>query len=190
MSSTAKEARVILAIEAIRNHDKLSLRAAAKLYNVLESILRSRHASIHARRDTTPNSRSLTDLEEQAIVQYTIELSACAFPPRLHGVEDIANYLQRERDMPLVGQCWAYNFVKRQPELCTRYTRRYDYQRAKCEDPKVVSKWFALIYNVKAKYGIIEDDIYNFDETRFMIGIIFASMVVTTSDGLSKAKLA
>ena len=50
--------------------------------------------------------------------------------------------------------------------------------------------WFALVRNVKAKYSIVEDDIYNFDETRFMMGIIFAGMVVTTSDSLKKAKLA
>ncbi len=50
--------------------------------------------------------------------------------------------------------------------------------------------WFALVQNVKAKYSIVEDDIYNFDETRFIMGIIFVDMVVTTSDGLKKAKLA
>ncbi len=44
--------------------------------------------------------------------------------------------------------------------------------------------------NVKAKYSIVDDDVYNFDKTGFMIGIIFASMVVTTSDGLGRAKLA
>ena len=36
----------------------------------------------------------------------------------------------------------------------------------------------------------MDDDIYNFDETGFMMGIIFAGMVVTTSDSRSKAKLA
>jgi hypothetical protein len=36
----------------------------------------------------------------------------------------------------------------------------------------------------------VDDDVYNFDETRFIIGIIFAGIVVTTSDGRSKAKLA
>ncbi len=46
------------------------------------------------------------------------------------------------------------------------------------------------MWNIKAKYSIVDDDIYNFDETGFMIGIIFAGMVVTTSDGRSKAKLA
>ncbi len=44
--------------------------------------------------------------------------------------------------------------------------------------------------NVKAKYSIADDDVYNFDETGFIMGIIFASIVVTTSDGLGKAKLA
>jgi len=36
----------------------------------------------------------------------------------------------------------------------------------------------------------VDDDIYNFDETGFMMGIIFAGIVVTTSDGRGKAKLA
>jgi hypothetical protein len=36
----------------------------------------------------------------------------------------------------------------------------------------------------------VDDDIYNFDETRFMMGIIFVGMVVTTSDSRGKAKLA
>ena len=44
--------------------------------------------------------------------------------------------------------------------------------------------------NTKAKYGILDDDIYNFDETGFIMGIIFLGMVVTTSDSCSKAKLA
>ena len=104
MSPISKEAKVILALEAIRNDEKLSLRAAAKLYNVPESTLRSRRAGIHARRDTTPNSRTLTDLEEEAIVQFIIELIARAFPPRLRSVEDMANQLLRVRDAPPVGK--------------------------------------------------------------------------------------
>ena len=100
------------------------------------------------------------------------------------------NQLLHARDAPPVGKRWASNFVKRQPELRTRYTRRYDYQRAKYEDPKVIGEWFALVRNVKAKYGILDDDTYNFDEAGFMMGIIFAGMVVTTSDGHGKVKLA
>jgi len=179
-----------LAIEAVQNNKKTSIRAAAKIYNVADRTIRRRLAGRPARRDTVPNSRRLTDSEEKAIVQYITELYARSFPPRLRGVEDMANHLLRVRDAPPVGKLWAHNFVKRQPELRTRWTRKYDYQRAKCEDPKVIGEWFALVRNVKAKYGIVDDDIYNFDETGFMMGIIFAGMVVTTSDGRGKAKLA
>ena len=181
---------MILALEALRNDKNSKLEAVARLYNVPASTLRRRRAGRPARRDTIPNSRRLTDSEEKALVQYIIELSERAFPPRLRGVEDMANQLLRVRNAPPVGKLWAHNFVKRQPELQTRYTHRYDYQRAKCEDPKVIGEWFALVRNVKAKYGIVDDDIYNFDETGFMMGIIFAGMVVTTSDGRNKAKLA
>ena len=44
--------------------------------------------------------------------------------------------------------------------------------------------------NTVAKYGIADADIYNFDETGFMMGQITASMVVTSSDRRGKPKLA
>jgi len=145
MSSTSNEARVILALKAVQDDKHLSIRAAAKIYNVAATTIRRRLAGRTARRNTTPNSRRLTDSEEEALVQYILGLIARAFPPRLHGVEDMANQLLRVRDAPSVGKLWAHNFVKRQPELCTRWSRRYNYQRAKCEDPKVVGEWFALV---------------------------------------------
>jgi hypothetical protein len=91
MSPPSKEARVILALEALRNSKELKLEAVAKLYNVASSTLRDRRAGKLARRDIPANSRSLTDLEEQTIVRYVIELYTRAFPPRLCGVEDMAN---------------------------------------------------------------------------------------------------
>ncbi|KAL2022201.1 hypothetical protein VTK56DRAFT_6030 [Thermocarpiscus australiensis] len=93
-------------------------------------------------------------------------------------MEDMANQLLRVRGAPPVGKLWAHRFVKRQLELHTRYARRYDYQRAKCEDPRIIGEWFTLVRNTKAKYGIVDDDIYNFDETGFMMGIICLGMGV------------
>ncbi|KAJ6258548.1 hypothetical protein Dda_6592 [Drechslerella dactyloides] len=89
-----------------------------------------------------------------------------------------------------VGKKWAGNFVKRRPELQTRLSRKYDYQRAKCEDPALISKWFQLVEAVKAKYGIADNDIYNFDETGFAMGMISTTTVVTGAESRDKAKLA
>ena len=113
MESLPYEARVNLALESIQNDKKLSFRAAAEIYEVSDRTMRRRRDGKHSRRDIPANSRKLTDLEERAIIQYVIKLSARSFPPRLCGVEDMANQLLRTRDAPRVGKHWASNFVKR-----------------------------------------------------------------------------
>jgi hypothetical protein len=94
----------------------------------------------------------------------------------------MANILCTERDALPVGKNWTANFIKRQPELTTRFFRRYDYQRAKCEDPIAINAWFSLVANTIAKYGIRSNDIHNFDETGFMMGVITSGMVVTGAE--------
>ena len=113
MDSLPTESRIIIALKAIKNDPKLSLRRVAAIYNVPLVTLSDRRAGKPARRDTTANSRKLTDLEEQTIVQYIIKLYTRAFHPRLSYVEDMANRLLRKRDAPPVGARWAHNFVKR-----------------------------------------------------------------------------
>ncbi|KAH7464301.1 hypothetical protein FOMA001_g17409 [Fusarium oxysporum f. sp. matthiolae] len=94
----------------------------------------------------------------------------------------MANRLLADRDASPVGKRWASNFVKRQPELKTRFFRRYDGQRAKCEDLDIIRNWFRLVANTVAKYGIRSDDMWNFGETGFMMGVIASGMVVTGTD--------
>jgi hypothetical protein len=53
-----------------------------------------------------------------------------------------------------------------------RFNRKYDYQRAKNEDLEIIQTWFDLVRNTIVKYGISDQDIYNFNETGFMIGVI------------------
>jgi hypothetical protein len=130
----------------------------------------------------------LTDLQESVVVQYILDLAAKGFPPRLSVVGDIANRLLPTRDAPRVGTRWASSFINRRSELRTRFQRKYDYQRGKCEDPVVIRGWFELVRNTIAKYGIHDADIYNFDETGFMMGIISTATVVASLDGRIKAK--
>lgn len=107
----------------------------------------------------------MTNLEEEVIVKHILDLDARAFPPRIADVEAMANSLCATRNAPPVGTRWASRFVARRLELKTRWNRPYNYQRAQCEDPKLIADWFRLVANFIAKYGIQEEDIYNFDET-------------------------
>ena len=126
-----------------------------------------------------PKVQLLDELEEKAVVQHIIDLDARGFPLRLEGVEDMANHILASRQNRRVGKLWAHRFVKRRLELKTRFSRSYDFQRALCEDSKLIEDWFQLVANMKAKYGILDCDMWNFDETGFMMGVISSTMVVT-----------
>jgi hypothetical protein len=141
-----------------------------------------------ARRDCEPNSKKLAKLEESVIVQHILDLDSRGFPPSLFAVREMANKLLAERAAGQVGKNWPENFVKRTPELKTQFNRKYDRQRALCEDPKAIGDWFALVRNTKAKYGILDDDSYNFDEAGFQMGVIGTSVVVTGSERRNRPK--
>ena len=102
--SSYQEADIILAISAIQNNPRLSVRCAASLYNVPRTTLRTRRAQKPARRDCTPNLKKLTQLEEEAIITYILELDLRGFAPNLYTVREMANSLLAERGVQPVGK--------------------------------------------------------------------------------------
>ena len=127
MESTPKEARLFLALKAFKKCKKFSLWAAAKIYNVPYITLRDQHVSRPVQRDFIIKSRKLTELEEEELVKYILNLNSRAFLPRPSGVADMANYLLAKHN---VGKNWVINFVKYCPDLWTCFTWNYNYQRA------------------------------------------------------------
>jgi hypothetical protein len=85
---------------------------------------------------------------------YILDLNTRGFVPRLTGLEDMENYILESRSGKRVGKLWAHRFVRRQPDLQTRFNLVYDFQRALCEDNEVIGAWFRLVQNMRAKYGI------------------------------------
>lgn len=114
----------------------------------------------------------LTKLEEAAIVERILDLDSRGFPPTKAILRDMANKLLAERDADTVGINWPDRFIARQKDLKTCYTRAYDRQRALCEDAALIKPWFELVRSIKEKYGILDEDTYNFDKTGFMMGVI------------------
>jgi helix-turn-helix, Psq domain len=138
MQIQTNEARIILAIEAIRISKKLSRRKATKIYNIPETTLRDRMNGRTTLSERRPAVQKLTEMEEEIIVQYIFDRDSRGFSPRLTDVEDMANYLLDAHRAKHVGKLWAHRFVARRLELKTRFNRVYDFQRALCEDPELI----------------------------------------------------
>ena len=181
MERLTKDVRLNLAIQERLKNPKFSYQKLKKIYNIPESTLRDRCNRKPTRADIIPKLRKLTPTEENTIVDRILDLDSRAFPVRLRHVEDMANLLLAQRVAERIGVNWASNFVRRQKKLKTRLNRKMDYQRVLCEDPAIFRKWFDLVRDTIAKYGIAEEDIYNFDETGFLMGLLAASGMVITS---------
>ena len=78
---TYNEGAIQLAILDINSHQFQSNARAAAIYNVPRRTLVNRRAGRRSRRDCEPNSKRLTKLEEEAIVQRILEESLRGIPP-------------------------------------------------------------------------------------------------------------
>jgi hypothetical protein len=123
-------------------------------------------------------------------VKYILNLDLRGFAPTYAAVRDMANRLLAARGANQVGVHWPRNFVKRTDSLTTRFNRAYDKQRALCEDPVLIRGWFELVEQTKVKYGICDEDVYNFDEAGFIIGVILTGAVVTALERQGRLKVA
>ena len=103
METSSKESRTILALTALRKDLNLSVRTAAKIYNIPETTLRSRRVGRPSRRDISANSRSLTNLEETVILQRILDLDSRGFQPRQSDIREMADSLRTNRDASRVG---------------------------------------------------------------------------------------
>lgn len=188
-----REARFLQAIEAIKSKSLPSIRAAARVYDVPHSTLATRLHGVLTRQKAHSERRKLLFTEEEALIQWILSMDERGFAPRVSVVRKMADILISARITPsinasqTVGENWVRKFIGRHEQLKSKYTRKYDYQRALCEDPKAINDWFRLVENTRAKYGIPDEDVYNFDETGFQMGVIGTARVVTRSERAGKA---
>jgi Tc5 transposase DNA-binding domain len=158
------EGRIALAIQAYQRGQFLYFKTACNAYNAPYTTACKRVAGVPARRDSPPKSRKLTDLEEQTLEQWILAMISRGLPVGILSIRVMANLLLSKRAgaevvvVVVVGQKWVYNYIQRHNTLQSKYTRKYDYQRALCEDVTIIRAWFNLVRNTVAKYGILEED--------------------------------
>jgi hypothetical protein len=97
-------------------------------------------------------------------------------------VRDIANILLSQHGNQEISKKWIYRLVQCRPDIKSRFSRRYNYERAKYEDPKIIQEYFDHVREAILKYDILPEDIYNFNKTSFAMGLCATVKVITGSD--------
>lgn len=65
------------------------------------------------------------------------------------------------------------------PEYYIRRRRDLNVEKASALDKTMVERWFQDYQRVVTKHGICQQDIYNFDETGFQIGVRQDQFIIT-----------
>lgn len=169
-----------LAIKAFKDGLFPSKKSVAKAYDVPENTFRRRLAGVP--RSESDYGNKLSRTEESTLSDWALDMSRRILPLRLQTLRRCAELILSERlphnqSIEMVGH-WVTHFVHRHPELASKYSRKYDYQRAKCENPDLIQAWFARVQETIRKYNIATEDIYNMDETGFQMGVGSTSKVV------------
>jgi hypothetical protein len=147
-NSIEQEGRILLAIQAFKNRDIGSVALAASTFNVPRTTLRRRIHRIQNRATSRANCSKLTETEEQSLEKWILSMDLRGAAPRPSIVREMADLLLQKRGTtPVlsVGENWATKFVKRHPLLSSRFSKQYNYERTKYEDPKVIGEWFNLV---------------------------------------------
>jgi hypothetical protein len=187
----SKEGRISLAIASFQSNSRQSIRSLAAAYNVPRTTLQTRLRGTRPKHETESVHLKLSSVEEQSLVQWILDLDRRGFPPQIIDVRRMGDVLLagRGQDPPPqpLSQKWVSRFIQRQSELQTKWNRKFHSQRARCEDPVRIRAWFKLVEDTRVAYGIVDQDMFNFDETGFMMGIAATLKVVISSDTIGQA---
>jgi hypothetical protein len=184
-SYSSIESRISSAINALENEEKPNLAKIARDYRVPYHRLRARYKGRQSRSERPPTNQRLDSLQEQALCQYIDALDKLGLSPRRDQIATAANSILQEaypKDQtkpPTLGDHWLRRFLQRHPEYHIRRKRAMDIERKRAHDKSTIQAWFQSYHDTIAQYGIAHQDIYNFDETGFQIGVGRDQWIIT-----------
>ena len=169
-----------------------SVRTAAQAYDVPRSTLQSRVAGIQPKHNSIAQNRLITPTKESNLISWILAMDKRGMPPYIATVREMAHLLITQKNIStlqsIISQKWVRKFINRNDSIKSIFNQKYGYEHAKCEDPKLLRKWFRRVQKTIAEYNIHNDDIYNFDETSFQMEIISTSKVITSNNQASRAR--
>lgn len=136
-------------------------------------------------------STKLTLRQEQTVIQDVFDLDRRGYALHIADVEFIATsvriaaYLEKADELPSrsleVGKKWAQDFVDRTPELRVCLERNTAYHQDTARGLELASRWFKLLQETKAQYGISDSNTIALGETRFLIDPLSIAVATTVT---------
>ncbi|KAJ6050500.1 uncharacterized protein N7446_010609 [Penicillium canescens] len=187
MPKTNKEIEIQIekAMDSLSEQSKPNIAKTAREFAVPEGRLRRRWKGGKSLFQRKPNGRRLNSIQEQALCEYINYFDTVGASINRRQIAIAANSILEEdhhdesEPPPQIGDHWLKRFLKRNPEYYVRRRKALDVERSAALDKSVVERWFQDYKQVVTEHGICQQDIYNFDETGFQIGVGRDQFIIT-----------
>jgi hypothetical protein len=79
--------------------------------------------------------------------------------------------LAEKGDKERLRENWHLKFLSRHPNLQSKFVPLRDCKRYHAEKPEIIRHWLKLYNEIKRKYEVDDDNVYNFDKKGVMQGV-------------------
>lgn len=186
LNNTEIEANIAAASAAMDANPRLPATKAARQFNApYQRLLARRKGRPHSGTRGGTNKK-LSIVQDTALKEYILMLHACGTSPNLDNVRLAANRLlfyETGDPEKAVSQRWTKAWLRRNSEyLKTLTTKPISTQRLGSHIVEEIKQHFRDFQRCKEYWGILDEDIYNFDETGFQIGVTSGEQVIVPKD--------
>jgi Beta-lactamase/Tc5 transposase DNA-binding domain len=171
-------------LERHTNQTYSNMKATAREFEYNYQKLRRRWNGIPSKIDYGGHNKRLSDEQEIMLCNWLTRLDKLGISARPTMLTRAANNALRRNypgltPPPTVSHNWTSRFLQRHPEFVKKKKKPLAVERAQAHSRQTIQAHFDRFQNAVQEYGIADNDIYNFDETGFRIGIGRPHEVIT-----------
>lgn len=180
------EARIQKAIEHLKKNPDAKRAKVAREFDVPLQRLRFRLKGARPMSEVRGvHGRRLSPDQDLALCLYLNKLIKLGLHPRLRMIETAATKLLMQDSIgttlpPPLSHSWSKRWMDRHPEFRKIKRKPLAAVRKNAEDSVVIRHYFDHFKQQIQEHGICDEDIWNFDETGFRLGIARSDWVLTS----------
>lgn len=180
-----------MAIQAIKNGKYPSAAAAARSFEIPVSTLKARINGRESATEKRHNRFIFTEIEEGSIEKWLLDMDSRGAALTLPMLRDMANLLlMPEKLHPLLWVIIGPLNLSNDAQISLLASLANTIIRELFQKTlEFIESWFDLVQRTIEKWGIASDDIFNFDESGFAMGIGATQKMITSAEYHGKRAL-
>jgi hypothetical protein len=187
--TTELEANIAAASTAMDANPRLKAAAAARQFKVPYRRLLRRRQGMPPSNSRGGHNKKLSDVQDIALKEYIFMLHGCGTSATIETIKVAANRLlfySTGDPSIIVSKRWVRAWIQRHSDfLKPLKTKPISAKRLDSHVVEDIQAHFKAFKKCKDYWGIQDEDIYNFDETGFQIGITSGEKVIVPKDTIT-----